>query len=204
MSDTVGDRGSRSFDLSELRAQFEPILRSRRRFAMVFIVFMLAVASFLVAVSVRPLELHTLPTSVLAALVYLLMVIGIGTWLILPNQAKWRSGAERIDVDSRGLTLAYSSGTMSRVEWTDSKLRFDLIDMSGVATGRLFVGTPYSIRVEGLRSLLTPEAYEAVLTEVRDRGLARNLEPGPALLGSRPGAPRVVHVCPPSTTAGLR
>jgi hypothetical protein len=183
-----------TYDLSRPRSQLEQLLASRRRLFTAGVVFAVALATLLTVLSVRPLEDHSLPTQLQIGLAFFLGVLVLGVAMLLPTQTGLRSGAIQLKVDAGGFTLVYADGRSSQMEWNSPNLRFDLIDMTRVAPSALLVDTPFSIRARGVRSLLTPEAYLALASEVRDRGLSEEIRPGNRFLYSSSSAPIEIHV----------
>jgi hypothetical protein len=183
-----------SYDLEGPRSQLEPFLRSRRRLFLSGFVFSVALSGFIILVSIRPIEAHALPVQLEFGLVFFVSVLLFGAALLLPTQVGLKSGAVRLNLDDLGFTLVYPDRAHARVDWGDNNLSFDLIDMRNVAPTVLRVGTPYSIRVRGVRSLLTAEAYQAISSEVHTRRLSERNTVGSAFLYASIRAPIEIHV----------
>lgn len=180
------------FDLSGPRGEMEPLLKSKRRVGLAVVVFAVALSACLVAVSVRPLESHTLPSELLAALIIIVGSLLSGAAMLFPARAGFQSGALKLVLDSTGFTLLYSTVASARVNWSDPALGFDLIDMGRVDPAIRLVSTPFSVSVGGVRSLLTPAAYHTIAGEVRRRGLQERLSSGSPLLYSPTTGPLVI------------
>jgi hypothetical protein len=183
-----------SFDLADLQVELESILVGRRRASLAAVVFAIGLAVVLMVVSIRPLENHTLGSTAFAALIILVGALLLGAVLISPTRANLKSGATRLEIDREGFTLIYPKGRTTRNNWKDSFLKFDLIDTSPMGRLSRLVAAPYSISVDGVRSLLPPSAYQALAHEVEERGLLSIEGSQSRLLYDAGSSPRVTRV----------
>jgi hypothetical protein len=150
--------------------------------------------AFFLSVSIRPLESNTLPLPVLLGLFLLLSALCFGIYYLFPTRAFLRRGAEQLEVDSTGFTLLYSDGHTDRVNWDSNLLSFDLIDLSTVESQRRLTENPYSLRVRGVRTILTAEAYVSLRHEASSRNLILSEGPGSRGVRDASANPRFTRV----------
>ncbi len=76
-------------------------------------------------------------------------------------------GAVYLRVDDVGFELVYPNGRLDARAWSDPSLSFELIDFTNLDPSRLPTSDfPYSIRIRGVQSLLTEEAYQAMMANI--------------------------------------
>ena len=85
-------------------------------------------------------------------------VLGLA-WFV-PREVR---GAILLRLNDEGFELAYPSGRHFTKRWNDADLSFDLFDFTAAKSLHLAVPEfPHSIRVKGVESLLTAEAFSAL------------------------------------------
>lgn len=95
----------------------------------------------------------------------------------------WSPAAVFIRCGDEGLELDYPNGRTDRLTWSDPDMHFEVRDLSAADSAQLLVGTPFFILVteyrspfvprdyRSIQSALTPEAFHAIMAQVRARGL---------------------------------
>jgi hypothetical protein len=108
------------------------------------------------------------------------LVWGVVVYLIAVSTVPFFSGASRLLVDSAGIHLQYPGGQRDDLLWSDQRLRITLFDFSGQP---LWVQANRAYRMERTRklpafgpshrrTLLTRDAFEAVVSAARRNGLS--------------------------------
>jgi hypothetical protein len=98
----------------------------------------------------------------------------IAFFLLWIGNMRYRQGPRAMSIDSEGLTLTYDDGSSQRLIWSDSRLRFKLIDSRVAYLGGPTESKSGSLALVGPKSrisAITPEAYEAILSAARAHGL---------------------------------
>jgi hypothetical protein len=160
------------FDLRDASRQFLPFVIRRRRILIGSVVF---VAALLVITIVSPSKSgvgpHQSPyltINTVTALACLSAVLGANLAVL----SRERPGADRLTVAETGFELDYPGGRKVGVLWTDPHLEFELMDCTQVNPSKLGTpGLPYSIRLNGRRSLITKDAFFEMLAQVENRNL---------------------------------
>jgi hypothetical protein len=98
----------------------------------------------------------------------------VAFFLLWIGNVRYRQGPRAMSIDSEGLTLTYDDGSSQRLVWSDSRLRFKLIDSRIAYLDRPAGSKSWALALEGPKSrisAITPEAYEAILSAARAHGL---------------------------------
>ncbi len=185
---------SAQFDLSEASAKLWPYTSHKRWVGFGVTIFLVAFGLFFLAIDASAISTRSLSfIKTVDSLIALVIVVGgIGGMIVVLTGLK--RGAILLRLDSVGFELIYPDGTSVRTLWTDPKLRFVLMDLSGASPSKLRTGLPYSISVRGVRSLLTEEAYSAMLDQVARRGLVDAVAPGSRWIFSADANPVFHHI----------
>lgn len=134
-------------------------------------VFCLVIVALLLAFDLGRAWRGLLPTfGVVILFVAVVWLLGI-TGALLRGIWRKRPGGEALMVNDQGLTLEVPDGPTVHVLWSDPRLQIELHDLSRVNPGVLSVSTPYFLKVEGVHSAISKQAYEAILDQVRSHGL---------------------------------
>jgi hypothetical protein len=166
-------------DLSEASARLYPFTRHQRRVLIATAIFLVLLgAVFLLGnwtgIAHRSLSRYQW---VDLSIVYAIVVGGLVA--ILWSLPRFVRGAISVRLDDAGLELTYSDGRSVRVLWSDSDLEFELIDFTGANPATLrTVDLPHSIRIQGVRSLLTTPAYDSILHQVEQHALVDTVRRG--------------------------
>jgi hypothetical protein len=98
----------------------------------------------------------------------------IAFFLLWIGNVRYRQGPRAMSIDSEGLTLTYDDGSLQRLVWSDSRLKFKLIDSRVAYLDRPAESKSGALALAGPKSrvsAITPEAHEAILSAARAHGL---------------------------------
>jgi hypothetical protein len=135
------------------------------------VVFCLVIVILLLAFDLGRALHGQLPTfGVFVLFVTVVWLVGITGVLVWGIRRK-RPGAVSVQVDGQGMTLEVPERASVQVQWSDPGLRVELHDLSRVNPRMLSVPTPYFLKVKGVHSAITKQAYEAILGQATYHGL---------------------------------
>ena len=93
--------------------------------------------------------------------------LAANSYIIVSNYPSKRAGATLIVLNPEELGVEYSNRPAQHIRWADPALNFRMIDYSRVNPKMLAVSSPYVLEVERILSVLTTEAFHAILTEAQ-------------------------------------
>jgi len=107
------------------------------------------------------------------------LVLGVLTYLVATSVIPMLAGADRLTISATGIRLSYQTVAAEDLAWNDGRTSFTLLDFSEQPP---YVGANRAYRIDlsrrlpvfgvpGRRSLLTKEAFDAILTASRSHGL---------------------------------
>jgi hypothetical protein len=168
------DSPSVAFDLSNASAQFY------RRWAQYYVVVVGVLMILLSLPYTVPISLHILSGRQLtqATLMVYLAIVGVAyplaAFVLLMAIVRGAPRPVRMILANDTIWLDSASGRRSRIDWADRRIRLNLLDQSGYAI-RTGADPSFGYRIGGVlgfRAILTHEAFDALLTEARSRGLS--------------------------------
>jgi hypothetical protein len=180
---------STQFDLNDLSAKLWPFTSRKRKILIGTEVFLVAFVLLFLVGDAPSIASRTLPPLQAIDLVIVLAGVALIMAMTIPSILKLKRGATLLSIDDLGFDLRYPDGTWIRTLWSSRKLDFQLIDLSHVDPSKLRAGQPYSISVHGVRSLLTMEAYQCVIDQVKLRNLEDSVVSGSRWIYSADASP---------------
>lgn len=169
----------REFDLRRASVRLGPFVRRFRRDSFIGIVFLAVFGLVIFGVSWSSITRGALSGyQAFDLAVVAVMVVG-GVSLLLWQLRRHVLGAVSLEVNDHEFELVYPSGKRTVVSWSDPSLEFTLLDFTGADPSVLRTAEyPYRISIQGIESLLTNEAYEALASETKRLGLDDAIERG--------------------------
>jgi hypothetical protein len=197
----AGAGTSGAFDLRAASARLYPFTRHQRRVLIATAIFLVLLGAVFLLGNWTGIAHRSLSGYqwVDVSIVYAIVVGGLVA--ILWSLPRLVRGAISVRVDDSGLELTYSDGRSVRKLWSDSDLEFELIDFTGANPATLHTADlPHSIRMQGVRSLLTTPAYDAIIHQVEQNRLTDAVSRGGRWLfpaDANPTIHRVRSATPP-------
>jgi hypothetical protein len=184
----------RQFELGSVSGKLTKYTSRRRHVGIGAVIFLAAFALFFVALDATAIADRNL--SAFQILDLAIAIVGVSTiiGMVIPSVIKLRASAIRLRVDELGFELDYPDGKSVRTLWSDPKLSFELIDCSDVNPTKLLAGVPHFISVRGVRSLLTKDAFQAMVDGVAKHGLVDSVTRGSRWIYSGDANPLVHHI----------
>jgi hypothetical protein len=170
---------SNLFDLREASERLYPFTRRQRRVLIATAIFLVLLGAVFFLGNWTGIAHRSLSGYqwVDISIVYTSVVGGLVA--ILWSLTRLVRGAISVRVDGAGLELTYSDGRSVRELWSDSDLNFELIDFTGANPATLHTADlPHSIRIQGVRSLLTTPAFDSILHQVEHHQLIDTVSRG--------------------------
>jgi hypothetical protein len=128
------------------------------------IAFLLLLGALAVGANAHNLATRTFPVYETAGLIIILIVVVGCIALTIPSLYRLKPGAIRLMIDDLGFDLVYEDGKVVRENWSDPTINFQLYDFSETSPGALRTpGLPYSIVVRGVTTVLSNDAYSAIV-----------------------------------------
>jgi hypothetical protein len=190
------------FDLQRASDRLYPFTKRSRWVSIITAIFLVLFGLFILAISWSAIARGALSNYQKFDLSVVLVIVVGGLVLMLrliPRQIK---SAISLRVDDAGFELAYPNGRRIARAWLDSGLDFDVLDFSGANPSILPTADfPYRISVRGVTSLLTNEAYHAIINQVSRHGLVDSVERGGRWLYPANANPVIHHIRAPRSTA---
>jgi hypothetical protein len=107
-----------------------------------------------------------------------LVFIGILACTAVGSTAIWvraipsmRPGLESLGIDNGALILTYAGRTPIVCSWTDPMLSFSLWDYRSTNPSQLLAPTPFQLEMSGRNSVISQEAYDAILRQTESHHL---------------------------------
>ena len=164
-------KGSGIFDVSDLNFALNRAKQRDNAVSAGAAVFCLAVVALLLGLDLSRALRGQLPAFgvfvFVVAIVWLLAITGALLWGI----RRKRPGASSVLVNAEGMTLDVPSRTTLHILWSDPRLQVELHDLSRVDPRVLSVRTPYFLKIKGVHSAISKQAFEAILGQANDHGL---------------------------------
>jgi hypothetical protein len=195
----VNPSPSAQFDLGRVADRLDPLLTKRRRILDGMVAFLSILGALILALKEPEIVAGSLSFWGWVGLWTILGGSIGGSVAILVLLHRLRRSARRLRMDATGFDLYYPDGAIVRTQWTDPRLKFDLVDMSHVNPSKLLSGVPHSITVRGVNSQLTPEAYFSILAEVTGRGLEDTTNQGSRWVFDSDAVPIIHRIHPPAS-----
>jgi len=187
------------FDLREVSSHLVPFTVRRKRIAILGVIFLGGFGGFFAATSIPRILSGQFPSGDFFGFGIILVMVGGGIAMLTPILTGPTVGASELVIGESGFELRYPSGKSTSVVWSDPELHFELADCSQVKPGKLLSGQPYSMTLNGVRSLLSPEAFSEVLRQATDQGLLVTTGQGSQWIYSADANPIIHQVRSPRT-----
>jgi hypothetical protein len=185
--------GPTEFDLRAESAALRPFTTRSRWVSVGGVTFLLTLGAVAIGANAHDLSTRTFPFYETAGFVVIMVVVVGVIGLTVPTLFHLRSGAVRLKIDGQGFDLEYGNGRIVRQPWDDPKLSFQLFDCREVNPSALRTpGLPFSIIMRGITTVLSNEAYSALINQVALRGLSDSPTRGSQWLYSAEDSP-VIH-----------
>lgn len=189
---------TRNLDVREFRKAD----RRRKSFVYLVLVVIVGVAVMMTVVVVPRVAIIEQRGLTTAAGQILLVVLGVGMLIVAAGSMSvpaYFSGAIYLSVTSRGIRIEYPRGRHHELSWTDHRTRLALYDFSAFPrmvrqsqAYHLCVPYIWGSWLFNRRSVLTGEAFEAVLAGAREGGAEIRTHTGSAAwFGHSPAVYRV-------------
>ncbi len=162
------------FDLTAVTSQINRTKGQLRAIGAGVLVFWSAMMAFFVFAAVK-LALEGLESTFILAAVAI--VVGSGIFIIRSSLRGLKANqpaARRLCIDSRGIEISYPAGRRVVLLWESPDFSLELHDFTGRSSSQHKLSTPFAMRVEGVDSTLTEEAYGTLISELRKRNLLRD------------------------------
>ncbi len=173
MSANQGTRTGGDFDLASLEGADRNLKRTSLYLVLGGIVWLGAILVLVLIYRLPTVESSGLSTSVGQGVVLGGTALAFSIAFLLLLIPSFLAGARRIRVDYVGLSVIYESGKVTRYPWNNPKSQFALQDYSAHPTV-VKQGTAwalYGVHLWNRRSTLSKEAFDAILSAARERGL---------------------------------
>jgi hypothetical protein len=160
-----------NFDVRELNHALNKAKLRDKVASAVVAVFCLVIVILLLVFDLGRALHGQLPTfGVFVLLVTVVWLVGITSAAVWGIRRK-RPGATSVQVSGQGLKLEVPERAAVQVLWSDPGLKVELHDLSLVNPRVLSVSTPYFLKVKGVHSAISKQAFEAILGQANDHGL---------------------------------
>ncbi len=192
---TVRSAASNSalFDLTAASDKLWPATRRLLRTAVGVVVFLIAMGLIVLAASWTTLTKGSPSGYQIFDLSVIAIMVVAGVAILLRETTRRVRGAVSLRVDETGFELSFPTGKRLSKTWSDPSLTFELIDFGKVTPSVLAAPDfPYSIKIRGVESYLTTEAYAELLARIQQHQLIDETRPGGTWLYP-PDASPLIH-----------
>lgn len=168
----------KTFDLSEFNQQVRVLHRSHRRGLIAFTLFLVA---FMVVFSILVAPLGPGAPNVAVRWFGVILVVVVLGYLVVQNVRSYHDDdnpPSRIRISSEGVEFDFGGGRTVYATWSDAKLAFELYDVSSLPPSELRIGSPFSIYMRPIHSILTEEAFQDILKRAQALNLVDSSSPG--------------------------
>jgi len=162
------------YDLQSFGREIDENSRPARVSTVIGPVFFLALLAVFVAAFASRIESGSLSLLGWFGLA-LIGGLNVAVYVTIPasRHMLWASkrAAVGVDVGPNGFSLLYPDGQKSKFSWSNSRLRFQLYDLTDVPESRKVLSTAYAIDDRDRVSALSTGAFNAILDAARVRAI---------------------------------